>query len=337
MLLFILSSSAAAVTWYPGTIFKHSSSNTSYIVNTTLTVASWEVCPTSLFFNDCILKVEPESGTAVVMINNWNPPDMEFEITATDTVNMFFGGFATESYGIYVDGLRYQNKHAENGILEFSYGDFSTHTFSTMVESASTLLFTPSSQTVASGEEFTIDAYCIPGQPIKGFEFKLSFDATILRANSVSEGNFFYGFESDFNEGIIDNDAGTIIFIFSAIMQQIGNTSEPGTLATISFTALSDGIVDIDFIDDGWTGICDEKGYLPIELFGCSVIVGEGDQSGNNGNGGSSSGNGNNPNFNPLMDDTNNNNGSPDITTAVFLIVVIGLVFYFKKYKHKSL
>jgi len=46
MLLFILSSSAAAVTWYPGTIFKHSSSNTSYIVNTTLTVASWTYFPT---------------------------------------------------------------------------------------------------------------------------------------------------------------------------------------------------------------------------------------------------------------------------------------------------
>jgi len=197
-----------------------------------------------------------------------------------------------------------------------------------------TILLFPSSQTVVSGEEFTIDAYCIPGQPIKGFEFKLSFDATILRANSVSEGNFFYGFESNFNEGIIDNEAGTIIFIYSAIIQQIGNTSKPGTLATSSFTALSDGITDIDFIDGGWTGICDEKGYLPIELFGCNVIVGGGDQSGN---GGGSSGNGNNPNYNPLMDNTNNNNGSPGITTAVFLIAVIGMVFYFRKYKHKSL
>lgn len=334
MFLFVLSSSAIAVTWEAGTVFNPSQSNTSYIVNTTLIVDSWKICSTSLFFNNYILKIEPESGTAVVMINSWNPPNMEFEITATDTVNMFFGGFETDPYGIYVDKLRWQNKYAENGTLQFSYDDFSTHTFSTMGESVSTILVFPSSQTVVPREEFTIDIYCIPGQPIRGYEFKLSFDATVLQANSVSEGNFFHDFESNFSKGKIDNTAGTIIHVYGYIRQKVGNTSELGTFATISFTALSDGTADIDFIDDGWTGVCDEKGYLPIELFGGNVVIGGGNPSG--GGGGSSSGNGNNPYYNPLTDGTNGNNGSSGITVAVFCSVVVGFAFYFRKYKYKQ-
>ena len=201
-----------------------------------------------------------------------------------------------------------------------------------------TILIFPSSQTVVFGEEFTIDVYCIPGQPIKGYEFKLSFDATILQANSVSEGDFFYGFESGFNEGEINNTAGTIIYVYGYIRQAVGNTSEPGIFATISFTALSNGTADINFIDDGWTGVCDEKGYLPISLFGGTVIVGESDPPGDdngNGGGGGGSGNENNPNYNPLTGDTNGNNTS-GITIAVFCSVVVGLAFYFKKYKYKK-
>ncbi len=52
----------------------------------------------------------------------------------------------------------------------------------------------PSSQTISSEETFTIDIYCNPGQPIKSFEFKLSFDASLLQINSVTEGDIFAGF-----------------------------------------------------------------------------------------------------------------------------------------------
>ena len=201
------------------------------------------------------------------------------------------------------------------------------------------LFISPSSRTVVLGEEFTIEVHCIPGQPIKGYEFRLSFDAAVIQANSVSEGDFFYGFESGFSGGKINNTVGTIISVYGYIRQRIGNTSEPGTLATISFTALSNGTADIDFIDDGWTGVCNETAYLPINLLGGTIIVGESDppggDNGNGGGGGGSSGNGNNPYYNPLMDDTNSNNSSSGITVAVFCIAVIGLAFYFKKYKHK--
>jgi len=42
----------------------------------------------------------------------------------------------------------------------------------------------PSSQTVSSGDTFTVNVSCGPDQPIKSFEFKLSFDASLFRANS---------------------------------------------------------------------------------------------------------------------------------------------------------
>jgi len=52
----------------------------------------------------------------------------------------------------------------------------------------------PSSQTVSPEENFTVDVYCIPDQPIKSFELKLLFDSSLLQVNSVTEGNIFNGF-----------------------------------------------------------------------------------------------------------------------------------------------
>ena len=51
----------------------------------------------------------------------------------------------------------------------------------------------PASQIVARGKNFNISIYCDPGQPIKSFEFKLSFNASLINATSVSEGNIFNG------------------------------------------------------------------------------------------------------------------------------------------------
>ena len=54
-----------------------------------------------------------------------------------------------------------------------------------------TVCINPSSQTVSLEEIFTIGVYCAPGQPIKSFEFKLSFDPLLLHVNSVVEGDIF--------------------------------------------------------------------------------------------------------------------------------------------------
>ena len=43
----------------------------------------------------------------------------------------------------------------------------------------------PNDLTIEPGDSFSVDIYCIPNQPIKAFEFKLSFDSTLIQANEV--------------------------------------------------------------------------------------------------------------------------------------------------------
>ena len=61
----------------------------------------------------------------------------------------------------------------------------------------------PSSQSVSAGDTFTINVSCVPGQPIKSFELNISFDPSLLTANSVTEGDIFDGYTTYFNSGTI--------------------------------------------------------------------------------------------------------------------------------------
>jgi len=92
------------------------------------------------------------------------------------------------------------------------------------------LSINPATQTVDAGDNFTIDVYCVPGQPIKAFEFKLTFDETLVTAIDVTEGNIFNGYTTFFNSGTIDNSSGTIVDVFGLILGA-GNTSSAGSLA----------------------------------------------------------------------------------------------------------
>ena len=92
----------------------------------------------------------------------------------------------------------------------------------------------PASQLVSPAEDFTVSIYCVPGQPIKAYEFKLSFDSSIISANEVTEGDIFDGFSTFFNSGTINNTAGTIVNIYGLILGP-GNITSPGTLVNISF------------------------------------------------------------------------------------------------------
>ena len=56
----------------------------------------------------------------------------------------------------------------------------------------------PSDQIVSPEENFTVNVSCVPDQPIKSFEFGLSFDSSLLIANSVTEGNIFDGYDTFF-------------------------------------------------------------------------------------------------------------------------------------------
>ena len=83
----------------------------------------------------------------------------------------------------------------------------------------------PLNQIVGSQINFNVDIYCVPSEPIKAYELRISFDETLVQADSVVEGNIFDNYSTFFSSGIIDNDDGTIINIFGLIIGP-GNVSE---------------------------------------------------------------------------------------------------------------
>jgi len=97
----------------------------------------------------------------------------------------------------------------------------------------------PASNEVGIGETFTVDIFVDPDTDIVGAQFSLSFDASLVTANDVTEGNLLSegGASTYFISGIIDNVAGTIIGVVGAITTSGETVSQSGTFATISFTA----------------------------------------------------------------------------------------------------
>jgi hypothetical protein len=128
----------------------------------------------------------------------------------------------------------------------------------------------PSSDNIQTGETFTVEVMCTPSQNVKAFEFELNFDASLLKANSVSEGDFFDGYSTFFDDGSIDNNAGKISNVFGLIMGQ-GVVSDPGTFVSISFTAKQDtGTCLLDLTS---VGVTDEYGYISISVSDASINV----------------------------------------------------------------
>jgi hypothetical protein len=125
------------------------------------------------------------------------------------------------------------------------------------------------SKTVTVNQSFTLNISCNPNEPIKGWEFKVKFDASCLFANYVAEGNFFDGYQTFPVMGIIDNTDGTITDIYDLIVGQ-GHVSSFGIFASINFTAISEGNTSIELYD---VGICNESRYLINTINNGYVIV----------------------------------------------------------------
>ncbi|MFW6121473.1 MAG: PKD domain-containing protein [Petrotogales bacterium] len=158
----------------------------------------------------------------------------------------------------------------------------------------------PSSQTISGGNTFNVNVSCVPSQPIKAFEFRLVFDSSLLKVNSVTEGDIFDGYTTFFNNGTIDNSAGNIVDIYGLIVGS-GNVSDPGTLVTISFTAKDKS--GTSSLDINGVGITDETGYISVAVSDGSVAVK------GTGGGGSPSGGGFVP---PVVEEEDDENTAPE-------------------------
>lgn len=89
------------------------------------------------------------------------------------------------------------------------------------------------------GRQFTIGIVVVPGTDIAGMQFDLHFDPSLVAVDDITEGDLLghSGASTFFNQGHIDNQAGTITGAFGAITSPGETVSAPGTFATITLTA----------------------------------------------------------------------------------------------------
>ncbi len=104
--------------------------------------------------------------------------------------------------------------------------------------------------------------YLIPTEPVKSYEFKLSFDPDHLQILSVETGDFFEGWQTFFSTGVIDNTNGTLINVYQLIIGQ-GNTTDPGSLVVIHCHTEDIGLTPLHLYD---MGITNETKYLQLTV-----------------------------------------------------------------------
>jgi chitodextrinase len=128
----------------------------------------------------------------------------------------------------------------------------------------------PLSQTVNASTSFSVTVNCVPEEPVKAFELKLSFNPSLVQVISVSEGDIFGGYTTFFSPGVIDNSGGTIVNIYNLIVGP-GNITSAGSLVVINCTARStSGTSPLSLYD---VRLTNETGYIDISVSSGSVTV----------------------------------------------------------------
>ena len=108
------------------------------------------------------------------------------------------------------------------------------------------LSVTPSLSNVTVGSMFTLDIRISGVSDLFGWELDLGFGPSgLLNASPAIEGNFL-GAGTTFGGGTVDNSAGTITNIFSALSGSTG-VSGSGILASIIFEAMNAGTATVSF------------------------------------------------------------------------------------------
>lgn len=137
--------------------------------------------------------------------------------------------------------------------------------FSLMIPGSLAADIAPSSKIVTPGQSFFLNVSIDPrGTPIAGAQLDLSFNRTLLKINSVIEGNLFTqkGDNTYFNGGTINNSLGTVVNIFDAILGK-SNITAQGTFIIINMTAT--GSSGISWINLSNVKISDTNGF-PVSL-----------------------------------------------------------------------
>jgi hypothetical protein len=123
-------------------------------------------------------------------------------------------------------------------------------------------------KTVKLSDHSTLNITCIPSEPVKAWEFKVSFNQSIIHITNVTVGGFFNGYDQ-FHRATINNTDGTIWNAYNLIVGQ-GNVSTAGVLLTISFDAIGIGNTSVGLFG---LGVCNETRYIVCSFTNGSITV----------------------------------------------------------------
>src|SRR5437879_738505 len=130
---------------------------------------------------------------------------------------------------------------------------------------------TAGSATVNVGDTFDIAISIASPLEVDSWQFDLAFTASLLRANSVTEGPFLSesGAKTTlFSPGVIDNVTGHITLVTDSFVDLPPGPSGSGVIADISFTALAPGISPLTlsnvFLNDLDSGFLTTNGQVTI-------------------------------------------------------------------------
>ena len=123
-----------------------------------------------------------------------------------------------------------------------AYFGFDAGTEYTVVSPGTGFAFSTDATSVRVGDTFTVRVNAEKVTDLAGWQFDLTFDPDVLEAVEVNEGDFLKGSGQTtfFQPGTIDNTAGRIVGLSSALISKNGATGT-GTLSSVRFSAKADG------------------------------------------------------------------------------------------------
>ena len=127
---------------------------------------------------------------------------------------------------------------------------------------------------VEIGDTFTVHLKTENVDDLVGWQSDITFNPTVLKANSVSEGDFLKQGDGRtfFQKGTIDNATGKITGLKTVQLSK-GEMNRQGTLLSVKFTAIADGKSQLTL--DNFQAGSRRGETIPAPPSGISIIVGD--------------------------------------------------------------
>ena len=130
----------------------------------------------------------------------------------------------------------------------------------------------PTIDCLSVNEEIQIPIICYPSEPIFAYECMVSYDPSVIKILDIIDGDFFQTYNTFAPSNItIDNENGTIKYLYELIIGNVGNITENGTLFSLNISAESTIGSTTIYLED--CGVTNEKKYLDLSVKERTITV----------------------------------------------------------------